>query len=153
MPTDPLHDLQSAARRYARHVLPGSVARRIIIVDEHRERIAEVRIPACEDRDAAPSLVPDVRPGWDFTSRIARYDGTECPDIVGRPLAVLRVLAEANGPVSVDELRAAWDGYQADESTIRGAVASLRRKLAKLWPDWEGEIIVSTGAGYGLELR
>lgn len=150
--SDPLHDLQAAARRYAKHVLPGVAARSLVIRDEHREPIAQVRIPACAGGEAEVAA-PEVRPGWDFSHRIPRFDGTECPDIAGRPLAVLRVLAEAAGPVSVEELRAAWDGYSADDSTIRGAVASLRKKLEKLWPDWEGDLIVSTGAGYGLEIR
>lgn len=149
--SDPLHDLQAAARRYARHVLPGSVPRSLIIRDEHREMIAQVRVPACAGE--VEPVSPEVRPGWDFSKKIPRFDGAECPDIAGRPLAVLRVLAEAAGPVSVEELRAAWDGYSADDSTIRGAVAALRKKLEKLWPDWEGDLIVSTGAGYGLEIR
>ncbi len=152
MPSDPLHDLQAAARRYARHVLPGVAARSLIIRDEHREAIAQVRIPACDGE--VKTLEPEVREGWDFSRKVPRYNGTDCPDITGKPLAVLRILAEASGQVSVEELRkAAWDGYPADDSTIRGAVASLRKKLEKLWPDWEGDVIVSHGAGYGLEIR
>lgn len=150
MATDPLHDLQAAVRRYARHVLPGVPPRRVIILDESGERIAEVRTPACEDK--ASPLVPEVRPGWDFSGTLPRFDGTECM-IHGRPLAVLKMLAEADGPVKVEDLRRAWDGYQAGDSTIRSMVVELRKTLKRLFPSWEGDLVASTGAGYALELR
>jgi DNA-binding response OmpR family regulator len=151
MAGDPLHELQASVRRYARHVLPGSHARRCVILDEHQEEIAAVRVPACEGKDAE-TLAPEVVSGWDFRGHLPRFDGVEYP-ISGRPLAVLRVLGEASGSVSVEDLRAVWDKFDVSDSTIRGAVADLRKRLEKLWPDWEGDVIEATGNGYSLHIR
>lgn len=148
--TDPLHDLQAAARRYARHVLPGAACRRVILFDDHKQKVCDVLLPACAGSDEP--LVPEVKPGWDFSRTVPRFDGAECA-IHGRPLAVLRMLAEADGPVSVEDLRAAWDGYQAGDSTIRSMVGELRKKMQKLFPMWEGDVLPSTGAGYELGIR
>jgi len=147
---DPLHVLQDAARTYGRHVFSGYFAGTLKLYDDAGRKVAEVMVPPC----MAPTepFAPEVRPGWDFSRKVPRFDGQEHA-ITGRPLTVLRALAGASGPVPVEELREAWDGYQASDSTIRGTVADLRKRLESLWPEWEGDVIESTGAGYVLHVR
>lgn len=149
MPND-LPALQRLAFLVGRQIAPNDTPVELVLKLASGRK---ARLPVLEQHEPVAATEAEVRPGWDFSRRVPRYDGVEYPEIAGRPLAVLRVLAEANGPVNVDELRKAWDGYAADESTIRGAVAALRKKLVKLFPDFEGDPIISTGAGYGLEIR
>lgn len=111
-----------------------------------------VRLPVHQD-DAPATLEPEVRPGWDFSRKVPRFDGTERPEIVGRPLAVLKLLAEADEPVGVEDLRAAWGDYTPEEKSVRNMVGELKKVLRALWPHWEGELITGTGAGYRLEIR
>lgn len=99
------------------------------------------------------AIQPEVKAGWDFARKIPRFDGKEFPEIAGRSLAVLRVLAEAPGPVDVDGLRAAWPDYQPAENSIRNQVGELRKLLKRLWSDWSGDPLPASGSGYSLEIR
>lgn len=163
MSNDPLHDFQRAARRLAGHIAPGVSPRWCQIMDDDQHTIATVRIAscvACSDGPAVAggpaaataSLEPDLRPGWDFTRAVPRFDGDEVK-LAGRPLDVLKLLHAADGPLKVDALRKIWDGYDVGESTIRYAIAELRKKLAEQFTSWEGEFVANGPHGYTLEFR
>ena len=150
--TDPLREFQAAARRYARHVLPGSVPRRVIVIDERGERIADVRIPNDGgDVWPTPESLATPKAGWDFSGAVPRFDGA-IVSIHGKKLDLLRLLVEANSPLSIDKLRAAWDGYPAEESTIRWTLGELRKSLTQLFPGLE-EPVPSGPGGYTIAIR
>ena len=65
---------------------------------------------------------------------------------------MLRVLIE-HETATVDELRAAWGEYKAEEGTIRWQVGELKKTLKNLFGDFPGELIEATGTGYKLNLR
>jgi hypothetical protein len=152
--SDPLHDLQISARRYANCVVPGSIVRRVVILDDHREKIAEIRVPPCGIApDDPPASPPGHRPGWDFSAGVPQYDGATVP-IAGRPLDVLRALAESEKPLKIEELRKIWGGYDVGESTIRFAIKELRKRLGELFPSWEeGDAVPAGPHGYSLLIR
>lgn len=161
MPNDPLHELQRAARRAAQHVANGVSPRWCLLLDEHRKRIVEVRVPCCGSGDSgqgdASSLVSfaavvEARPGWDFTRAAPQFDGTEVK-LAGRPLDVVKALYEAGGPLKIDAMRKIWDGYDVGDSTIRYAIAEARKKLAEQFASWEGEFIANGPHGYTLEFK
>lgn len=156
--SDPLHELQSAARKYAAHVLPGVVARRLIILDEHRERIAEVRIPACAEGEtvgvgpAPPTIAPLALPGWDFSAPTPRFDGQPIA-IHGRKRDLLKLLAESPIPLSVEQMKAAWGpDYTPEPGSVRWTVGDLRRALTSLFPGC-GDPVHNDDAGYSLTIR
>lgn len=151
MPTDPLHQLQAAARSYGDYVYPGFAIRTCVLLDDAGRRI-EVLVPPCSGDGSDGPGEPDEIAGWDFSRSVPRFEGVEYP-ISGRQLKVLKILAEADGPVPVEDLRAAWDGYNAGDGTIRELVRELKLKLKKLFPARESEPIESTGAGYALGIR
>jgi hypothetical protein len=151
MPSDPVQALQAAARRVGCHLVPSAKVGRVVIHDDAGNTILDVMVPP-GDVQVDERGEEEVKPGWDFSGGTPRFNGDDKP-IYGRPLAVLKNLARTAGPVPVEDLRAEWDGYQASDSTIRGTVAELKKKLAKLFPDWEGDAVTSTGGGYKLEIR
>lgn len=112
-----------------------------------------VRLPVDEGGEGTKAFEPEARPGWDFSRKVPRYYGVDYPTIMGRPLAVLRLLAAADGPLGVEDLRAAWADYKPEEKSVRNMVGELKKALRALWPDWEGEVITGTGTGYRLEIR
>lgn len=153
---DPLHAFQAAARAYALAVHPHAIPKRVVIYDADGGRIVEVRLHNGCGATTPPefaALASDVKAGWDFSRKVPVFDGKHLPEIAGRSLAVLRVLAEAPGPVDVDGLRAAWPDYAPAENSIRNQVAELRKLLKRLWPDWSGDPLPASGSGYSLEIR
>ena len=48
---DPLHALQAAARRCARHVAPGCYAARVVILDASGRELLGLTVPAGDDLD------------------------------------------------------------------------------------------------------
>lgn len=151
-PADPLRQLQVSARRYGRLVLPGSDIRRVIVLDAAGHKVADVAVPPGDDTpERGPD--PEVQPGWDFAGNVPLFDGRPVP-IAGRGREVLKVLAEADGPVTTDQLReAVWAGYDASDSAIRFQVVELRKKLLKAFPGWEGDPVPASGAGFELAIR
>lgn len=152
-----LRALQHAAREYARLVHPGTVARRVIILDEYREKIAEIRVPAGDGLPAVgtvPTPLPTVPvQGWDFSEPWPRFDGTIL-QVSGKCLELLRALAESKGPLTVDELRRrVWPEYLAEEVTIRWTVKKLRGLLKEQVPLCEEPIVTRPEGGYVLTLR
>lgn len=152
MSNHPLRDLQAAARAALRHVAPGSLPGEVVVKDQHGHRVISLLIPPTDPTDPAEPADPQPeRPGWDF-SRGCRLDGALVP-IRGRPLDVLRMLAESPGPVPAEQLKKAWTEYEPSDSTVRYQVGELRKVLAKLFPGFEGDIVEATGGGYLLHLR
>lgn len=154
---DPFRQLQAAARRCGRHALPGVAIGRVVILDANGKKVVDLAIPPDMDSHPEPlantvRAAPAPRPGWDFSGPTPRFDGTDVP-IHGRKADLLRVLAEKNGPATVDDLRAAWDGYQVEEGTVRWTVGELRKALRELFPGLEGEPVTSGPGGYVLVIR
>lgn len=153
MSSDPLRQLQAAARKCGRHAMPGTTIRRVILLDDANRKVVDVAVPAAPDEPAERVLEPQVRPGWDFSANVPLFDGAPVP-IAGRGREVLKVLAEADGPVTTDQLRElVWQGYDATDSAIRYQVVELRKKLLKMFPGWEGDPIPASGNGFTLQLR
>ena len=121
-------------------------ARRVVILDKNSDRIAEVRIPPCEDEKA---IIPTAPPGWDFSGAVPRFDGTLVP-LTGRKLEILRLLADGP-PLQGKEIRDKLDPLMS-EGTARWHVGDLRDALAKLFPGL-AEPIENTSEGYRLTLR
>ncbi len=152
-PSDPVRLLQSAARLAGRHVAPGVQIGRVTLTDISGEKVLHLTIPpAGTDEPVAIDTTPELLPGWSFSGGTARFDGTDVP-IRGRKLDVLRVLACADGPLRFDDLRPAWGGYPAEESTIRWTLAELRKDLKRLFTELDGDPIESGTAGYTLVIR
>ena len=147
---DPIRQLQTAARAAARHVNPHTRARNVIVLDVNGEQVLDLQVPAGADADA-DGLAPAVRPGWDVDDRRALFDGQPIRVAASR-LRLLRVLAEAEGPLPAKELaRLAFD-RESDEENARYHVRELRKELKVAFDGFEGEIIPGDG-GYRLVLR
>jgi hypothetical protein len=102
---------------------------------------------------APPAQVaaPPVVAGWALREGRAYYDG-RLVQVGGRRYDVLAILI-GRETARTHELRAGWDGYQVEESSVRWQVAELRKTLKALFPEFEGEPIISTTTGYRLVLR
>ncbi|QJX01234.1 helix-turn-helix domain-containing protein [Frigoriglobus tundricola] len=149
-PPDPIRRLQASARAAAEHVAPGERAARVVVFDTRGAKVLDMTIPA------SASVTEDERPamptvGWCVTDRGATFDGKAVP-VTGRKRDVLRVLVE-NETATVDDLRAAWGDYKAEESTIRWQIGELKKALKAAFPDYPGELIEATGNGYRLLIR
>lgn len=146
--TDPVHGLQSFARKFGKHVAPSRAVSKVTISD-HVGEIASLHVSATDE----PMIEEEAKakPGWDFTGLRPRFDGT-LVDISGRKLALLRLLVEADRPLSVDELRPAWEGSQVEENSIRWQIMELRKALKSQFPGLD-EPIATTTDGYKLTIR
>ncbi len=150
--TDPTHALQEAARRYISHVHPGETIRRIRLVSVTGETLGTVLVPPPRGEDAVPIVDPvKAKSGWDFAGPVPRFDGAIVP-VHGRKADLLRVLAGANGPLTTEQLRPAWDGSIVEESAIRWQVMELRKALKLLFPGLE-QPVLTTPEGYLLNIR
>lgn len=151
MNTDPVRSLQLAARVAGRHVAPGIQIVRVVLIDVSGERVLAVNVPLGEASEG-PTIdaTPEPRPGWDFAGKV-KFDGTTVP-ITGRKVAVLKLLAEARKPLTVDDLKAAWDGDEVSDENVRWTVGELRKLLLKEFPDWTGTDPIKGTKGEGYEL-
>ena len=164
-PEYPIRNLQSAARAAVNHVAPGHAPGRVVILDAQGRKLVDIVVlPPVDQPTPIPGTVPCLPPeipveplpppGWDFSGGRAAFEGVPVA-VKGRPLAVLRALVAADGPVSPDQLRRqCWENYRCEESTVRWAVGELRKALRAAFPDHEEPITADgTGAGYMLNLR
>jgi DNA-binding response OmpR family regulator len=159
-PTNPILDLQVKARRAAHFTYPGRTVARVILIDESGKKVFDMMIPPLPPELESASEVESSRPairspvaGWDFSVHIPRFDGRDI-HIQGRKLQVLRVLAEGEGPVPVETIRnTVWDRYTGSDDVVRWTIGELRKALKKEFPEFEGEIITTTGNGYELGVR
>lgn len=151
---DPLQAFQLSARTIGRAVDPGRAVARVVVLDADGRRIIDLAVPPGPVLPVAlPAAAEQAPPdGWDFSTGTARYDGRRV-DVTGRKLALLKVLAEAPGPVPTDDLRAAWQGYDVSDSGIRWQVVELRKALRRAFPDFEGDPVPASGTGYQLAIR
>lgn len=142
---DPAHDLQSAARKFGKHVAPHRPAATVTISDGFGN-IAS--LPIVEVEVTKAELV--ARGGWDFSEAVPRFDGTIVP-VHGRKAEILRLLAESKTPLLAKTIRDALDPHMS-EGTARWHVGDLRDALAALFPGL-ADPIETTGEGYVLHLR
>lgn len=150
---DLLITLQEAARAYGRLVNPGAIAAEVRI-RFHDGSKASLPVPIMATTPVPAKVYAPTLPesGWSFFNNRPFYDGKPI-DITGQKLRLLRVIAEAEGPLSVDDLRAkAWRDSRTEEVTIRWSVGELRKELRKLF-DFEDDPIPNGPDGYTLALK
>jgi hypothetical protein len=149
---DPIHHLQTAARRAGQHIAPHRPIAKVRLEDFQGLEVASLSVPS--GADEIPETVPEplAVPGWDFTGAVPRFDGTLVP-ISGQKLRLLRVLAESEGPLPVDELRRkAWKDPRTVDVTIRWTIGKLGDVLREAFPGLETPITNGID-GYSLALR
>ena len=154
MPPDPIHHLQTAARRAGKHLAPHRPISSVVLKDRHGFDVAALPVPDGDDPAAAEPITasaPLAVAGWDFAGPVPRFDGTLVP-VHGRKASVLRVMVESSRPMNVDDLRPAWEGTIVEEGSIRWMVADLRKALKVLFPGLE-DPIASSPEGYVLQIR
>ena len=152
--SDPIKRLQIIAREAALHINPDSRAKAVIIIDANGDQIVRINVQGSNGGHAASlkeEPTPIVESGWSERNGKIYFDGTPIP-LAGRQLDLLRVLIEKES-ATVDELRPAWKGSIVEESTIRWTVGELKKSLKKLFGDFPGDLIKSSGEGYSLQLR
>ena len=149
---DPLHALQAAARRCARHVAPGCYAARVVILDASGRELLGLTVPVAA---VAPVATPEPEPsvaGWSFDNLRPFYDGRPL-DIHGQKLKVLREFVESKEPLSVEALKnRAWKDHRTTDETVRWSVGELRKALRAYFPELEDPIPNGID-GYSLQIR
>lgn len=159
---DPLHALQAAARRCARHVAPGCYAARVVILDASGRELLGLTVPAGDDLDTpaqvaavAPVATPEPEPpvaGWSFDNLRPFYDGKPL-EIHGQKLKVLREFVESKEPLSVEALKnRAWKDHRTTDETVRWSIGELRKALRAYFPELEDPIPNGID-GYSLQIR
>jgi DNA-binding response OmpR family regulator len=152
---DPVKDLLRAAAVAARHIGCRERAARVVVYCAEGLKVIDLHVPheALHQGDDSPrqSAASEVVPGWRFTDRAAFFDG--------RPVAVspsrvrlLRLLAEADGPLLAREIRDRVYDAQTTEGNVRYHIEMLRDELAAAFPRFEGDLVTNDG-GYRLEMR
>ncbi|MCE9564905.1 MAG: helix-turn-helix domain-containing protein, partial [Planctomycetes bacterium] len=97
------------------------------------------------------SEAPETVAGWSFTERTAKFDGKLVPVSPSR-LKLLRVLVEAEGPLSGKMIAELAFGKHMGEDAARYHITSLRKELGEAFPEFEGEFIPGDG-GYRVAMR
>lgn len=148
--TEPLKELQRLASRVAGQLAPGEQPARVrvVVYGVTGGRLFDLALPCLTNIVEA---APITESGWSVRENAVYFNGDALP-IRGRNLDVLRVLIEKD-VATVENLRVAWDGYKAEDSTIRWQVGELKKVLKKQFPDFEGDVIEGTGNGYRLLIR
>ncbi|MCE9564904.1 MAG: hypothetical protein K8U57_22960 [Planctomycetes bacterium] len=149
--SDPIRLLQDASRQVASHVSPGSLAGRVVVIGIDGRKLLDVTVPVTGSAVAGMAMPPIPISGWEERDGRIFFDG-ERVSVTGRKLDVLRVLI-AHDPAGVNELRAAWEGYPAEEKTIRWQIGELRKSLKTAFPDYPDDPLPATGEGYSLRIR
>jgi DNA-binding winged-HTH domains len=152
MPTDPVEQLQSAARQVAGRFVPGALPVRVAILGADGEPLFVVAVPqvACESRESPRE--PEVSAGWDVTERRALFDGKPVKVAPSR-LRLLKVLVEADAPLPARDLLGPAFDRHTSENNARFHVTELRKELRAAFPGFEGEVIDAAGDGYVLVVR
>jgi DNA-binding response OmpR family regulator len=149
---DPLRQLQQAARTAAEHVAPGERAARVVLFDVTGRKLLDVTVPVCLPVSEARAEMDVPVAGWHVTDRIATYDGKRIAVGASR-LNLLRVLAEADEPITAKELTSAAFDRQTDTANTRYHIRELRKELKAAFTGFEGEPIQGDDEGYRLVLR
>lgn len=138
--SDPAKMLQIAARLYGARISPGEVVTRVEVFGSHG-KIASLKVPP----PVAASPPPD---GWDFSRAVPHHNGKPI-EIHGIRAGLLRVLAEAEGPLTLAAIRSRWE-TQAEDGTIRWHLARLRTSLSRYF---KPPTVEYTPSGYVLRVR
>jgi hypothetical protein len=141
--------IQDAARRFA--LLVASDITRVTLHGPFGKSVTIAITPRDIKTAAEESLTPEVRPGWDFTSHVAKFDGQPI-QIFGRKLGLLRVLAEATGPITIQQMKAGWHDYDPEDGSVRWTVGDLRKTLKQFFPECE-DPISNDDSGYTLTIK
>jgi hypothetical protein len=161
-PSYPIHDLQVVAARVADILVPGAVARRVVIYDDRGVKILDVAVPACACAAPGPAAEPEVpalTPGWSFVApergggQVALFDGKVVAAVSAGRVKLLRVLFEAVGPLPAKDVALAAFGEHGDPENARFHLRKLRDELKAAFPEFEGEAVSNDGGGYKLVLR
>jgi hypothetical protein len=156
--SDPIRKLQCAVRSALAHLAPDSAPSRVAVWDQTGKKVIDLIVPASGSGDTdthleAPTVcdLPTVKLGWIVTDRVATYDGRAVPVPRSR-LALLRVLAEADGPRTAKELTlAAFDSQTTIENT-RFHIRELRKELQAAFGS-EDDPVPGDDNGYRLTVR
>lgn len=146
--------LQAAARVIAARLVPGAAVDLLRLLDRDGRVLFAVAVPpaACEPPAGRREDDPPPPAGWDVTDRRALYDGVPVKVAPSR-LKLLRVLAAAEAPLCARDLLGPAFDRHTSETNARFHVAELRKELAAAFPEFDGELIEATGAGYSLAIR
>jgi hypothetical protein len=150
--SDPIRQLQYAARQVATQFVPGSAAAVVKIADANGKTLFTIAVPPavdCPEGEKDPDAAGPA--GWDVSERSARYDGKHVAVAASR-LKLLKVLVEAEGALSGKELARLAFAKGTTEDNVGYHVKSLRGELQAAFPTYEGDPIPSDG-GYLLSLR
>jgi hypothetical protein len=148
-PADPIARIQAEARAFAATVDATRIAARVVILDDAGSVLAELAIPV----DIRPRTPGKAGGGWEFPANCVRFEG-RLLKVSGRALDVLRLLAASAVPLGVEQLREAWGDYPIGDSTVRFAIAELRKRLRAEFPTFtDGDPIENVTGGYWLAIR
>ena len=154
---DLIRCLQFDARRVAAAVAPGASVSYVVALDAQGRVLFKLPVPPAAlllpptDAESAPEP-PAVAPGWAAGPKGALYDGGRVAVSASR-LKLLKVLVEADGPLTAKELTAAAFDKATDVENTRYHIRELRRELKIAFPGFEGEIVAGSDEGYRLQLR
>lgn len=152
---DPIKELQAAARFAAEHVA-GQPPQRVIVLGLDNRKLLDVTVPCgCVATPSGAAVVvpevPLVIAGWVVTDRAATFDGTPVPVAPSR-LRLLRVLVEAEGPLTAKELTGLAFDQHTDDANTRYHIRELKRELKAAFT-FDGDVIQGDAEGYRLVLR
>lgn len=152
---DPIKELQAAARFAAEHVA-SQPALRVLVLGPADCLLLNLAVPSgCCATSIAGVVIPAEPPlvvaGWVVTERAATFDGTPVPVAPSR-LRLLRVLVEADGPLTAKELTATAFDQHTDDANTRYHIRELRRELKTAFT-FDGDVIQGDAEGYRLVLR
>ncbi len=147
---DPLKELQLAAARAAEHIFPGDAAGRVIIRGRTGSKLLDAAVPACIP-GPAPAAESAPQPGWVVTERSAAFDGQAVPVSPSR-LKLLRVLVEAEGPLTAKDLTSMAFDRATDVANTRYHIRELKKELKAAFA-FDGDVIVGDDEGYRLVPR
>jgi hypothetical protein len=154
--SDTIRALQSAAHLAADLVSPGEWAARVLVFSAAGVKILGVAVPASVTpiAPAAPKPAePEPVAGWLITPTSAFSDGRRVA-VASSRLKLLKVLVEADGPLTGKQLLGLAFDAHASEENCRFHVGQLRKELkATFAGEFDGDILPNEGDGYRLGLR
>ena len=153
----PVRELQASALRFAAIAHPGVSVSYVVALDAAGKVLFKLPVPPAAlllppPTDAEPAESPAVAPGWAVGPKGALYDGARVAVAASR-LRLLKVLVEADEPMTAKELTAAAFDKATDVENTRYHIRELRRELKIAFPGFEGEIVAGSDEGYRLQLR
>jgi hypothetical protein len=148
---DPVKLLQAAARQVAGRFVPGAVPGAVEIKDAQGRVLFSVAVPAGSDGETQAEDAADPPTGWDVDERRALFEGKPVR-VASSRLKLLRVLADARGPLTAEELTDLAFDSQTTLKNTRYHITLLKEELRKAFPSFEGELVEGGDDGYRLLL-